>query len=396
MKNKHEIEPIDQTGHNCKSTAIAAVDQFYAKKIGFQPIPLHKRKKHPISKRELAKKNGSIQGELLEIKQIPKILEQIGYETELVNFENNFSLFKKTIIENINAGNLIFACFAVDRITGNPTNKYDQYNEHAAILNGYNEESDVLEIVHWNKQRTTSLKDFYNSSMVLPNERQPEYYEKVKHKNKRMKYDLTKEQNDDSLKSGVKKSIIPEKNSGFCGKLVIIKQPELKNILEVRKKLLQDNPLKIKQNKINKLFKTLKTKTNEIIEKSSTDSEYENAKLAAIILNNALDDARSDYFKSRLSDPKVFYKACNLAIKNAELEFKTHRGWHQLNPIFRGFLGILSTITVVPALIVSSVTKHGYLGTFFKTPRTDSSEKLAQFQKDLEKELGFESIPCIG
>jgi hypothetical protein len=38
------INAVHQTGHNCKTTAIASVDQYFGETVGFEPIPLHKSK----------------------------------------------------------------------------------------------------------------------------------------------------------------------------------------------------------------------------------------------------------------------------------------------------------------------------------------------------------------
>jgi hypothetical protein len=35
LKTLINLEPIHQTGHNCKTTAIAAVENYFANQIGF-------------------------------------------------------------------------------------------------------------------------------------------------------------------------------------------------------------------------------------------------------------------------------------------------------------------------------------------------------------------------
>ena len=44
MKKLINLKPTHQTGHNCKTTAIATVDKYFADQLGFEPIPLHKKK----------------------------------------------------------------------------------------------------------------------------------------------------------------------------------------------------------------------------------------------------------------------------------------------------------------------------------------------------------------
>ena len=44
MKNLDiKIFPIEQTGENCKTIAITALEQYYASQHNYPPIPLHKR-----------------------------------------------------------------------------------------------------------------------------------------------------------------------------------------------------------------------------------------------------------------------------------------------------------------------------------------------------------------
>ena len=38
MKKLIELEPVHQTGHNCKPVAIAAVENYFAALVGFEPI----------------------------------------------------------------------------------------------------------------------------------------------------------------------------------------------------------------------------------------------------------------------------------------------------------------------------------------------------------------------
>src|SRR3990167_7256149 len=83
-----------QVGHSCKPTALDNIFEFYDAQLNKEllnnnqelitPIPLykrdnplHKNKKYTVSIRRLAKKHGSAQGELLEIRQVEKILDKI-------------------------------------------------------------------------------------------------------------------------------------------------------------------------------------------------------------------------------------------------------------------------------------------------------------------------------
>ena len=94
-----------------------------------------------------------------------------------------------------------------------------------------------------------------------------------------------------------------------------------------------------------------------------------------------------------------FKKACANDIEKAQLIFKKHRGWHQVDPLLRKFLGVLALMTLIPAVIVSLTTKHGYRGTFFETPETDTAnqvastkQKISTLSEDLNTAV-FESNP---
>lgn len=396
MKKKIALEPVPQTGHNCKTTAIASVDKYYGEKLGFKPIPLHKKKISAISIRELAKKNGSVQGELLEIRQLPKIFKDIGYETELVDFQYNYPLFRSHIIDNIKAGNLIIASFAVDRFTGNPTTHYDRDNEHAAIINGFSEDLDTIDMVHWDLQRQTTMRNFYDSSMILLNERKPEYYENVKNKtdvSKDKKYDLTPNQNDQALSSpGTKKSIIPAENTGFRGKLIIVKKPKLEQILASRITFL----FKAEKKAVDTLLEELKNKTDILIQKGTEGSptynlKYKNARDAAERLMSSLTEAADVFFRNNITKNtfNVFENTCRKSVNDAEKVFKIHRGWwHDLHPVLKGILRVLSVFAIP---IIYSISKHGYKETFWGAPATDSAEKLQTFKEKLEQSV-FKNI----
>lgn len=375
MQNVIDLRPVKQTGHNCKITAIAAVDLFFATQFEYEPIPLHKKKDAPTSIRKLSKKRKSIQGELLEVGQLSQIFADLSYDTEIIDFKDNYDLFRENIIQHIDAGNLLIAFFAVDVKTGLPSDRYEQNNEHAAILHGYHKQTDTLIVTHWDKRRETTIKDFYSSSMVLPEKREPEYYVNIKHLDKDKKYELVK---DDSSWSSTK-SIVPQSNSGFQAKLLVIKKPEQATICVSRRKLLNSAMIPL-------LFKQLKIKTDELIRKGSivtfSNLNYKNIVKVAQTLNSQLEQCLCDFYSNAL-DLNDFKKACIDSIEAAEPEFKKHRGWYKIHEILRNILGILAILTVIPALVISISTKQGYIGTFFTTPRTDSEEKLSLFKKKI-------------
>lgn len=136
----------------------------------------------------------------------------------------------------------------------------------------------------------------------------------------------------------------------------------------------------------------LKLKTNELIIKGALDSpshaKYKQVKLAAETLIQRLEEAGQQFFTQPWIEREhfdVFNNTCKEAIQEAEGEFKNHRGlWYTIHPICRGILGVLASISVIPALVAHMTTKHGYKGTFFSTPKTDSLQKLMAFQDKLD------------
>jgi hypothetical protein len=383
MKKYIKLEPIPQTGHNCKPTAIAAVDKYFANQLGFMPIPLHKKSIAPISVRQLAKTKGSVQGELLEIRQLSEIFTDLGYKTALVDVQDNFDLFKRTVTENINKGNLIIACFAANPLTETPHHyNLEHDNEHAAVLHGFDEITDVLHFTHWDKNRQTTMHDFYNSSMSLPTQRKPEYYKNVKHQKHDMKYDLIADQTGLLLPSGVsvKKSLVPTANSGFRGKLLVINQPQLQNISAARNKFLFSHHKQI----ILDLLKDINKEINELINKSKDFAEYQEVGKIALKLNDQLNGAAKKFFNGKLTIDEFKHK-CHTAIEDAAPELAKHRGWHQINSSLRTFLGILAILFIVPAIVVELSTKDGFAGTFFKTPKTDTLDKMDLFMENLNQ-----------
>jgi hypothetical protein len=376
---KIEINPVKQTGHNCKITAIAAVDAYFANLVNFAPIPLHKNKTSAISIRQISKTKGSLQGELLEARQLSEIFTDLGYKTQVVDFVNNREIFETTVKETIQSGNLIIACFAAKRNSEGGVSLYYENNEHAAILHGFgeineNDKSTRLFITHWDKEQVTYFKDFFNSCMQLPETRNPEYYVNIKNYDKKKKYDLVKKiaPNDPRYRT----SLRPTKTSGFRGKLFVIKRPELENIREARNHLTQLHHLAT-------LFKELKLKTDAL-----SKNKYINSP-DLISHVNRLNTELKKYCEAPLStnkDQLVGLKTvCESFISVAKPQFLKHRGWHSINRILRIILGVLAALTVIPGLAVAIGTKHGFVGSFFKTPRTDSEEKLAAFEQHVNK-----------
>jgi ElaB/YqjD/DUF883 family membrane-anchored ribosome-binding protein len=209
----------------------------------------------------------------------------------------------------------------------------------------------------------------------------------VKNTNKEKKYDLAPDQTGTYFSADVhvKKSLIPAQESGFRGKLVVIKQPQLQKILAARQKLL--HPVSEDKAKIIKLLNEIKIKTDELRNKGTIKnrhrSAYQEISKVAEKLQSLLDDAKKQFFDDRKISFDQFKQNCKVAIEAAEPEFKKHRGWYKVDVTLRQLLGFLAMLTMLPGIAVAFVTKQGYFGTFFKTPKTNSEEKLESLKQGL-------------
>lgn len=135
----------------------------------------------------------------------------------------------------------------------------------------------------------------------------------------------------------------------------------------------------------------LKIKTDQLIDKANKNSpnynlSYESVAHAAKKLNDKLETARDAFFKAPDAPSFALFKdAVDNATSEASKEFSRHRGvWHNLDPILKGVLGVLATLSVIPALIVFSTSRHGYINTFFSSPKTDAENELQRFNKGLD------------
>lgn len=371
MKTFFDITPVEQTGHNCKLAAIAMAEQYFSSQKSLQAIPLHKQKRDKMSIRQISKLVGSLQGELLEVNQLTKILSLMGYETELIDVSESITVFEKNVAKFISPDSLIISFFAVDKNTGFPTTNYDGYNEHAAVLHGY--DSEFLDITHWSNHFKPTLYDFYQSSMQLPEQRLPEYYIDIKKTNQEKKYDLALQQSEDYFLKNldkVRKSIIPEPNSGFRGKLVVVKKPLVEHLMQSRANLMSCLEFKL-------ILKSLDDMNNKIQRLlATTDAAYELVRQTANLLNQNIQHAQSIYDTSR--DLEIFKQLLKQALEQARHEFANHRGWYQIHIALRCFLGLLLGCTIIPILLFSICSQKGYLSIFFETPLTDSANKLEQ------------------
>ncbi len=218
------VDPIPQVGSICKTTAIATVEGYYAKKLGYEPIPLHKRGKAAHSVRQIAKLQESKQGEILEFNRWQNVAREMGYQTIIEPF-NDFPHFLACILDHLQQDNLPLIGFSVKENVGQPDP--DPFNpedrEHAAVITGYNFQTDEFTLTHWGASYNVDAVSLYNSNQALVQTRKQEQYVKNPQYLKENKFFTPKYL--PSQTAGIA-SIVPEANTGFNGKLLVVKKPE--------------------------------------------------------------------------------------------------------------------------------------------------------------------------
>lgn len=173
---------------------------------------------------------------------------------------------------------------------------------------------------------------------------------------------------------------VTEANQAFC-------QPFLsaQNLLEIftEEQLAKNEALK----RLFDLVVTFATLLNDAQNKYIEHGEsYRDIYLASLgmyetLVKNIVDN------KNNLQDiRKLKLNTLQADLLTFENNFKTHRGWHAYRPIVRYALGIVATLTIVPALVVALKSESGYWGTFFKKKedvKTASALELEKVQSQL-------------
>lgn len=137
------------------------------------------------------------------------------------------------------------------------------------------------------------------------------------------------------------------------------------------------------------ILNQLKIKTDELTAKSKVKSYIKVAHAAEKLVLTLEQEAKHLFSTLQMPTQEaliLFQNNCQAAIQEAKTEFAQHRQvWGQLNPIIKQLLGILALITIIPAVLVSTYAKHGFVGTFFAQKPTDSSVKLNNFEQNLQE-----------
>ncbi|MBL7478444.1 Dot/Icm T4SS effector AnkF/LegA14/Ceg31 [Legionella bononiensis] len=140
------------------------------------------------------------------------------------------------------------------------------------------------------------------------------------------------------------------------------------------------------QEQFNAKLEQLQVKTMQLVQKSGGNDELCQTLYK---LNIKLNKARNQFFNYEITAEsfKRFHEKCKQALQNARPILAQHRGWHNFPVFIRAILGVISALTVLPALAIQCTAPNGFKGTFFdkkEAIKTDSAKKLDQFDSDLE------------
>ena len=125
----------------------------------------------------------------------------------------------------------------------------------------------------------------------------------------------------------------------------------------------------------NEAFSDLVTQLTDTTEEYGNDTVFRKGRELSVKLQAAL----ANFIESP-KNSQLFTSECEKAIDEAELIFKAHASsWNKVNPILKGFLGLLAFLPMLIPMIVSSTARQGYKETFFQT-KPDITESLQPFR----------------
>lgn len=228
------LAALPQVGSICKTVALANVEAWYAQTLGYDPMPLWSRQRHIPSIRKLVKANGSAQGEILEFARWQQSLEQMGFDTEVIDFKEDVHRFLSSILDNLHAGHipmLAFPIFPDSRMPDVEPLEPDE-TEHAVLVSAYNPRTDELTLVHSGQAFKVDLVTLFNACHASPQTRKPEFYQRnpryaPEKKDSEAKYLPTTAEAGNADRS----SILPREDTGFRAKMLVVKKPASKEAL---------------------------------------------------------------------------------------------------------------------------------------------------------------------
>lgn len=191
----YEHELVDQAGHICKPAALANLDRYYAARYGIANVPLRKNAlgRYPfeyrnralldnpanesLSIRQIAKRHGSLQGEVLCRQTLRDIGQELGYDSRELR-PRNVSEFLHAVNDALGQSIPVFICYAMgaDRL---PSLLYrdNPSNEHAGLIVGYHAAQSRLTIASDGRlYHDLCAHRLWRASRALPPQRGVEHY----------------------------------------------------------------------------------------------------------------------------------------------------------------------------------------------------------------------------
>ena len=165
---------------------------------------------------------------------------------------------------------------------------------------------------------------------------------------------------------------------------------EVQKILKDALEKQSSTPAKQAEKKFNELLKKLGEIEKLLSDKwGKTSKQYKEKNYLLREMHRILSEEGTKFFEQPdAAKFVVFNKNCTQLIDKALTSHLTqHRStWKKIHPILKGILGVLATLTVIPALAVIIKSKHGYTKTFFEQVKpTKIEKKLEQSKSDLEE-----------
>ena len=127
-----------QRGENCKLTALSEALEQAAFKAKKPHLALYKNKKHLMSLRKLAKKQGSVVGEMYSVQSLVATAKEAGFDMDVFSHTNEDDYIEQLkILVDKNLAPMVF--YDLDRARCREGFPYigDGRNEHAAVVVGY-------------------------------------------------------------------------------------------------------------------------------------------------------------------------------------------------------------------------------------------------------------------
>jgi hypothetical protein len=121
----------------------------------------------------------------------------------------------------------------------------------------------------------------------------------------------------------------------------------------------------------------------------NSPDQHEKVFKTSLMLNHVLNNEGNKFFNNPSAKSfEQFQKACHEQMVVAKKEFEAYSGfWERLNPILKGFIGVLAAIPLLPFIIASVKAKNDFTNTFFSPPPSQKLTEIIDYYEDEKKPL---------